>query len=146
MVSKIYLRYLSKYCTKNPPEKISKPLLVPENCSLDLFHKFDFYSSKPITESKVELVQGKSWGLSQSLSKMKNLITERDSFVQNELDKLFQLYGKQIYHGDYFDTLKIHFNQWKTVLLGHLKGLFLNYLEQARSNLEAENLRICFNL
>ncbi len=138
--------YLSKYCTKNPPSKISKPLRVPESANLKAYTSFSYYDCKPITEFTVPLVSGKSWGLSQSLSKMKNLLLERDSFVQNELDIIENLYYKQIFVGEHFVTLKIHFNQWKEILFGHLKELFTIYLEQARSSLEAENLRICFNL
>ncbi len=138
--------YLSKYCTKNPPLKIAAPVRVPESYNLVGDPNVAFLSLKPITVFKVALVSGKSWGLSQSLSKMKNLLLERDSFVQAELDVIEEKYHKQIFVGEHFVTLKIHFSQWKEILFGHLRELFVSYLEQARSNLEAENLKICFNL
>lgn len=138
--------YLSKYCTKNPKGRIlrnAKNCYAPVNFDNS---DFSFYNCKPVIEYVEPLVSGKSWGLSQTLSKMKNLLCERDSFVDSELVELENRFYKQMYVGEYYCTLKIYFNQWKTILFGYLRELFVSYLEVARSSFEAENLRICFNL
>lgn len=138
--------YLSKYCTKNPEFELQiEPIVKTKSYAFKPVIPV-FEQMKPIKVYKEQLVTGKSWGLSQSLSKMKNLVLERDSFVDAELEVLADKYQKQIYVSDFFVTLKIHFNQWKDILFGHLRQLFTEYLEQARNDLEAENLKIIFNL
>lgn len=138
--------YLSKYCTKNPDYELQREAIVKTKAYVFKPEIPVFEQMKPIKVYKEQLVNGKSWGLSQSLSKMKNLVMERDSFIDSELEILGNKYEKQIYVSDYFVTLKIHFNQWKDILFGHLRQLFTDYLEQARNELEAENLKIMFNL
>ena len=47
------------------------------------------------------LVSGKLWGLSQSLSALKKITTEVDSFISNDLEKLFTVFADRVMVADY---------------------------------------------
>lgn len=72
-------RYLCKYLCKN------------------LLSEYKTYQDIPAHL----LVTGKLWGLSQSLSALKKVTAEVDSFINNDLEKLFTVFADRIVTGDY---------------------------------------------
>lgn len=124
--------YLGKYCSKNPEAKVvviqkDRPLSPRgENGN------FDFSSCKIAVVYSEKLVSGKSWGLSQSLSKMKNLVLVRDSFIDSDLSALQDWYCDSIFEGEFFVTLRADFLEWKALTFGHLSKLFENYIQSMR--------------
>lgn len=124
--------YLGKYCSKNPKAKVVK---IQGHRSFSPCGKndtFDFKPCKIAVEYDELLVTGKSWGLSQSLSKMKNLVLVRDSFIDSDLSALQDWYSDSIFEGEFFVTLRADFLEWKGKSFGHMSKLFEDYIQTMR--------------
>lgn len=124
--------YIGKYCSKNPKAKI---ISTETNVSFSPRREndnFDFTSCKIAVEYEEKLVTGKSWGLSQTLSKMKNLILVRDSKINDDLTRLQDWYSDQIYEGEYFCTLRADFLEWRGKTFGHMSKVFEDYIKQMK--------------
>lgn len=124
--------YLGKYCSKNPEAKVCN--VNDENVSFchRRVNDFDFSTCKIAVEYEDLLVTGKSWGLSQTLSKMKNLILVRDSKINDDLRELQNWYCDRIYEGEYFVTLRADFLEWRGKTFGHMSNVFENYIKQMK--------------
>lgn len=124
--------YIGKYCSKNP-KAVQAPLKSTSSVVLDSVLKdFNFDSCKIAVEYLEPLVEGKSWSLSQSLSKIKNLIIVRDSKINDDLRNLQDHYCDQIYEGEYFVTLRADFLEWRGKTFGHMSKMFEDYVKELK--------------
>ncbi len=120
--------YIGKYCSKNPTAKVCT-IHKGSAPGLELLCKdFDFSSCKIAVEYNEPLVNGKSWSLSQSLSKIKNLILVRDSKINDDLRELQDYYCDKIFEGEYFVTLRADFLEWRGKTFGHMSKVFEKYI------------------
>jgi hypothetical protein len=124
--------YLGKYCSKNPKAKVCNTNETRKIYNKPPWETFDFKACKIAVEYEEKLVSGKSWGLSQCLSKMKNLVLVRDSFINTDLEALQNWYCDRIFEGEYFCTLGANFLEWKGKAFGHMSKLFENYIQEKK--------------
>lgn len=121
--------YLGKYCSKNPKAKIINYEKVEKKYVEAKEKEFNFSGCKVAVEYEEKLVTGKSWGLSQTLSKMKNLLLVRDSKINDDLQSLQDYYCEQIHEGEYFVTLRADFLEWRGKTFGHMSKVFEDYIK-----------------
>ncbi len=120
--------YIGKYCSKNPKAKISIEPYPTAAGNQITYKDFNFSACKIAVEYIEPLVEGKSWSLSQSLSKIKNLILVRDSKINDDLRNLQDWYSDRIYEGEFFVTLRADFFEWRGKTFGHMSKVFEKYV------------------
>lgn len=87
------------------------------------------YLAKYMTKNKQEReIQGRQWGLSQSLSKVKSAKHERDRQINMELDFIRQAFKKQVVVNEYVTCIYVSVAEWSRVVKGYLYKLFMSYL------------------
>lgn len=124
--------YIGKYCSKNPKAKVITAENTKIKAPINQDFTFNFKACKIAVEYLEPLVEGKSWSLSQSLSKIKNLILVRDSKINDDLRSLQDWYCDKIYEGEYFCTLRADFFEWRGKTFGHMSNVFENYIKQVK--------------
>lgn len=99
--------YLMKYFTKNTQETAAKDEDKQENTC----------------------VNGKIWGLSESLTQMRSITTGIDYELGNELGRIIDVKGRSIYNGRFFTFIRIDFKQLIKMKATHVMTNVFRFLE-----------------
>ena len=102
--------YLCKYLAKNLKTEYERPEDIPRHL----------------------IVEGRLWGLSQSLSKLKNVTTEVTRAISAEIDRVAAWAGDRMFVHEYFTWIRVDFRQLLrlncSAIMEHV------YLQMARLN------------
>lgn len=91
------------------------------------------YVMKYCTKDPEELlVSGRAWGLSRTLSQVKNFVIERYGKIDDELDMIAKKFKKRLYTAEYFTTMKITMREVAKVFDGEIVHEFMLYLEKLK--------------
>lgn len=82
-------------------------------------------------EDKNRKIEGKQWGLSNSLSKMKGVSTERWSKLEDDLHKVFKTFKKKVRTYDYATVIYVKIEEWKKIGCSYLANLIDEQLGKA---------------
>ena len=121
--------YLAKYCSKNDVEQAKS--IIYEQQSL----KFNFEQPGPTKISKKNLklkarvIDGKLWGLSQSLSKLKSAIDVRCQNIDSDLNFICKKFKNKIKHYDYNTNIYIPVKTWSKCAVPSIFALFNEYVQ-----------------
>lgn len=74
------------------------------------------------------LVEGKLWGLSESLSSLKTVCVPCDSSVTKEIEVIYQNFQNRTYHSDYFTFIGCDLNELFSLHCTRLKKYILDRL------------------
>ena len=109
-------RYLSKYCTKND-----------ENLKPSVFSKSEnqYYKSSKTGEARE--IEGNLWYLSKDLSYYKSVIAVADSFINNDIAKLYNKFGNKKKDYDYCTVYYLDYNDIETAKCNDLFNMLIDY-------------------
>lgn len=88
------------------------------------------YCSK---ESKYRPIEGKQWGLSYSLSRIKSAITSPSYSMRKEFDWLCHKFKSHLVEYDYFAVLYISAEKWTKDFKHEMYNLYNEYLKEYKS-------------
>lgn len=74
-------------------------------------------------ENKGRSIQGKQWGLSTSLSRMKNAISERWSKLDDDIHKVFVAFKSRVKSYEYATVIYCKIEEWKKIGCSYLASL-----------------------
>lgn len=110
---------------------------TPNSTDVHSIHKIkniSAYLAKYCTKnSPHRAIEGKLWGLSNSLSQIKSAIEMRYNEIDKEIRSIFKLFDKQVRQSDFVTICYVSVKEWSTVVRGRLYTLFKEYLEAFRS-------------
>jgi hypothetical protein len=73
-------------------------------------------------------VDGRTWGLSQSLSRLKNIVIDCVDDISTEFNYLCERMQDKVSKSDYFCTLLCRFDDWRSFQAQKLKSVFDNFV------------------
>lgn len=86
-------------------------------------------------QSSVRPIEGKLWGLSSSLSKMKSSVDMRCNIIDTELNAICAAFPNRVIKSDYITVIYRSVKQWSEVVKGRLWAQFIAYLKDAREGI-----------
>lgn len=120
-------RYKEKNGNKNPNSTDVHSVFKVKNISR--------YLAKYCTKNSTNrLIEGKLWGLSQSLSKMKSAVIEIDNQVYKELMYIEKRFEKSVRVKDFFSCVYTKVEKWANVVKGKLWECFSDYVAQFKGS------------
>lgn len=126
------LGYVDRYNQKtgkiNPPSTEVRSVKNIRNISAYLAK----YCAKEETNRKID---GKLWGLSQGLSKVKAAIDTVGSIIDEEIRRIGDAFPDKVYVSDYMTCIYVPVQEWSKVVKGLLFDCFKEYVEQWRLSL-----------
>ena len=78
------------------------------------------YCTKQAQGRKIE---GKQWGLSQALSKVKNATSERWSKLDDDVHKVFTEFKEKVQSYEYATVIYVKIEEWKKIGCSYLASL-----------------------
>lgn len=110
---------------------------TPNSTDVHAIHKIKniaAYLSKYCTKNNPgRPINGKLWGLSQGLSRIKSAIDMRWSTLNDEIIEIFDHFKSKVIKSDYVTILYVSVKEWSNVIKGSLFNMFMEYLEWFRS-------------
>ena len=109
-------RFKAKHGNKNPNSTDIHSIWKVKNLSA--------YLAKYCTKTnKGRDIQGKQWGLSTSLSQMKNVICERWSKLDDDIHKVFVRFKEKVKSYEYATVIYVRIEEWKKIGCSYLASL-----------------------
>lgn len=128
--------YLSKYCCKNP---ILIPSIKPKNTKSSVLIKTDHYyyiKKNKLVPTTFRPIQGKLWGLSNQLSKIKSNIQMLWTDLAEEIDHIAEKFKDYVKVFDYTTVIYCKAIDWFKLEVPLLKNLHKNFINAARGSPE----------
>ena len=124
--------YLAKYCAKNPKGAMYTALQVKNGKLSPCYNPAQCIKVYPAAAGMYRAVQGKLWGLSYTLSKVRSMVCCTHDIADNSLQKLWALYQdkKKVY--DNHTCLYVPVATWAKKVKGDLYEFFRLYLQEYR--------------
>jgi hypothetical protein len=86
-------------------------------------------------QSSVRAIEGKLWGLSTSLSKMKSSIEMRCNDIDAELNEICAAFPNRVLRMEYITIIYRTVKQWSQVVKGRLYSDFKTYMDNAANGI-----------
>lgn len=97
--------------------------------SLNYVHSVKNYIIKYITKAeKEQVVAGRMWGCSVSLSKIKGAGEIVDNYLHDEITRIQEANPAKVYHGDHFTVMNVNVQDLPKLGANALFEIFCNYL------------------
>ncbi len=114
-------RFKAKHNHKNPNSTDIHSIKNIKNLSR--------YLAKYMTKNKQEReIEGRMWGLSQSLSQVKSATYKRDAWLMSEVRQIKEAFKKQVVVSDYVTCIYVSVKEWSKIVKGYLYQIFMGYL------------------
>jgi hypothetical protein len=80
-------------------------------------------------------VAGNTWGLSTSLSQLKNVVTDCVDVIADEFERLCNGNAEKLKKDQYFSALMLRFDDWKNQNVPYLRQLFEKFLLSVKKSI-----------
>lgn len=121
--------YLAKYCSKNDVEQAQNIVYEQQTLNFDDKKPVTTKISKQAQTLKARIIDGKLWGLSQNLSRLKSAIEIRCNEIDGELHLLLSKFKNKIKYYDYNTNLYVPVKLWSKCAVPFISAIFNEYVQ-----------------
>lgn len=121
------LGYVDNFCEVHP----GKTPNSTDVHSIKKIRNISAYLSKYCTKkSENRAIEGKLWGLSTSLSKLKSACVILKGVIDDELRIIAQKFKNRYFEGDHYSVYYVKVSEWAKLNLKHLYNTLQNYVSE----------------
>lgn len=121
------LGYVNNYCINHPGKSPNST----DVHSIKKIRNISAYLSKYCTKtSNNRIIEGKLWGLSTSLSKLKSATVLLKGVIDDELRIIAEKFKDRYFEGDYYSVYYVKVAEWAKLNLKNLYSIMKNYVSE----------------